>query len=70
MLYIVKSVLILQIIHIVCAQDIISSQELKENRENYEIIDFRSTFERELDGFISGSILVPEDTNEEDFIEK
>ena len=70
MLYIVKSVLILQIIHIVCAQDIISSQELKENRENYEIIDFRSTFERELDGFISGSILVPENTNEEDFIEK
>ena len=44
---------------------IIDIQTLLKGRDQYKIIDFRSDYERELNGYIAGSILIPSNESEE-----
>ena len=51
----------------------ISTESLIDLQNQIQILDFRSNYDRELNGYISNSILIPENLNEENtdlFIDK
>ena len=48
----------------------ISSQDLLNQLDSVQIFDFRSDFSRELNGFITSSVLVPNDEKPEDYIDR
>ena len=50
--------------------DVIDVTSLLEERTTLQLIDLQSDYMRELQGYITQSVLVPNDENEENYIQK
>ena len=50
--------------------EVINVTSLLEERTTLQLIDLQSDYMRELQGYITQSVLVPNDENEENFIQK
>ena len=50
--------------------DVIDVTSLLEERTTLQLIDLQSDYMRELQGYITQSVLVPNDENEENYIRK
>ena len=56
---------------VACEEDqVIDTKTLLDERDIFQLMNFQSDYIRELQGFVENSILIPNEINVEDYLEK